>query len=141
MTESNIVVDTDAVSFLFRGDSRGQFYLPYVIKHRSVISFMTVAELEYGTLRANWGESRRQLLADFLRRHFVIFNQTSDLCGVWATLRVEAERKGRQLSNSDAWIAATAVLLDSPLLTHNRKDYESLDSLQLISAQNISPSE
>ena len=141
MTESNIVVDTDAVSFLFRGDSRCQFYLPYVLKHRSVISFMTVAELEYGTLRANWGESRRQLLADFLRRHFVIFNQTSDLCSVWATLRVEAERKGRHLSNSDAWIAATAVLLEAPLLTHNRKDYESLDSLQLISAQNISPSE
>ncbi len=102
---------------------------------------MTVAELEYGTLRANWGEARRQSLTDFLRRHFVIFNQTADLCNVWATLRVEAERKGRHLSNSDAWIAATAVLLNAPLLTHNRKDYESLDSLQLISAQDITSSE
>jgi tRNA(fMet)-specific endonuclease VapC len=134
-------VDTDAASFLFRGDSRCQFYLPYILKHRSVISFMTVAELEYGTLRANWGEARRQSLTDFLRRHFVIFNQTADLCNVWATLRVEAERKGRHLSNSDAWIAATAVLLNAPLLTHNRKDYESLDSLQLISAQDITSSE
>jgi len=43
MTESNIVVDTDAVSFLFRADSREKFYLPYVLRHRSVISFMTVA--------------------------------------------------------------------------------------------------
>lgn len=107
MTESNIVVDTDAVSFLFRADSREKFYLPYVLKHRSVISFMTVAELEYGMLRANWG-----------------------------ALRIEAERKGRHLSNSDAWIAATAVLLDVPLSTHNRKDYESLESLQLISESN-----
>ncbi|MFM8478816.1 MAG: hypothetical protein ACKOEO_23775 [Planctomycetaceae bacterium] len=97
MTESNIVVDTDAVSFLFRADSREKFYLPYV------------------------------------RRHFVIFHQTADLCSVWATLRVDAERKGRHLSNSDAWIAATAVLLDVPLLTHNRKDYASLESLQIIS--------
>ena len=133
MTESNIVVDTDAVSFLFRADSREKFYLPYVLKHRSVISFMTVAELEYGMLRANWGEARRRALGDFVRKHFVIFHQTADLCSVWATLRVDAERKGRHLSNSDAWIAATAVLLDVPLLTHNRKDYASLESLQIIS--------
>lgn len=133
MTESNIVVDTDAVSFLFRDDSRQRFYLPYILNHRSVISFMTVAELEYGMLRANWGEARRRSLDDFVRKHFVVFNQTTDLCTAWATLRVEAEGKGRHLSSSDAWIAATAVILDVPLLTHNRKDYESLESLHLIS--------
>ena len=133
MTESNIVVDTDAVSFLFRADSRERFYLPYVLKHRCVVSFMTIAELEYGVLRANWGEARRRALAEFVRKHFVIFHQTSDLCLVWAELRVEAERKGRHLSNSDAWIAATAVLLDVPLLTHNRKDYQAIESLKVIS--------
>ena len=131
---TDIVIDTDAVSFLFRGDSREEFYLPYVLSHRSVISFMTVAELEFGVLRANWGDARRKSLSDFVRQHFVVFNQTTDLCVVWAELRVEAERKGRHLSSSDAWIAATAVLLDVPLLTHNRKDYEALSSLQLISS-------
>ena len=131
---TDIVADTDAVSFLFRGDSREQFYLPYVLNHRCIISFMTVAELEFGVLRANWGEARRKLLTDFVRQHFVVFNQTDDLCSVWAKLRVEAEKKGRHLSSSDAWIAATAVLLDVPLLTHNHKDYESLESLKLISA-------
>ena len=94
---------------------------------------MTIAELEYGVLRANWGEARRRALAEFVRTHFVIFHQTSDLCLVWAELRVEAERKGRHLSNSDAWIAATAVLLDVPLLTHNRKDYQAIESLKVIS--------
>ena len=131
---TDIVADTDAVSFLFRGDSREQFYLPYVLNHRCIISFMTVAELEFGVLRTNWGEARRKSLTDFVRQHFVVFNQTTDLCSVWATLRVEAEKKGRHLSSSDAWIAATAVLLDVPLLTHNHKDYESLESLKLISA-------
>ena len=134
MTDNDIVVDTDAVSFLFRGDSREEFYLPYILNQRCVISFMTVAELEFGVLRANWGEARRKSLSDFLRKHFVIFNQTSDLCSVWAKLRVEAEQKGRHLSSSDAWIAGTAVLLEVPLLTHNHKDYESLESLQIISA-------
>jgi len=87
-----------------------------------------------GVLRANRGEGRRKSLADFVRKYFGFFNQTSDLCIVWAELRVEAEKKGRHLSRSDAWIAATAVLLEVPLLTHNHKDYESLESLRLISA-------
>ena len=134
MSDTDIVIDTDAVSFLFRGDSREQHYLPFVLNHRCIISFMTVAELEFGVLRASWGEARRKSLADFVRERFVIFNQTSDLCIVWAELRVEAEKKGRHLSSSDAWIAATAVLLEVPLLTHDHKDYESLESLRLISA-------
>ena len=95
---------------------------------------MTVDELEFGVFRANWGEARRKSLTNFVRQHFVVFNQTDDLCSVWAKLRVEAEKKGRHLASSDAWIAATAVLLDLPLLTHNRKDYESLESLKLISS-------
>ena len=131
---TDIVADTDTVSFLFRGDTREQFYLPHVLNHRCIISFMTVAELEFGVLRANWGEARRKSLTDFVRQHFVVFNQTDDLCSVWAKLRVEAEKKGRQLASSDAWIAATAVVLDAPLLTHNRKDYESLELLKLISS-------
>lgn len=45
---TDIVADTDTVSFLFRGDSREQFYLPYVLNHRCIISFITVAELEFG---------------------------------------------------------------------------------------------
>ena len=110
---TDIVIDTDAVSFLFRGDSREEFYLPHVLSHRSVISFMTVVELEFDVLRANWGDARRKSLSDFVQRHFVVFNQTIDLCVVWAELRVEAERKGRHLSSSDAWIAATAVPLTS----------------------------
>ena len=64
MTESNIFVDTDVVSFLFRADSREKFYLPHILKHRSVISFMTVAELEYDMLRASWRDARRKALGD-----------------------------------------------------------------------------
>ncbi len=49
MTESNIVVDTDAVSFLFRGDSREEFYLPFILKHRSVICGQI-----WGNANENW---------------------------------------------------------------------------------------
>ncbi|MGA3072952.1 MAG: hypothetical protein ABSG56_04590 [Bryobacteraceae bacterium] len=42
--------------------------------------------------------------------------------------------QGRPISSSDAWIAATALVLPTPLVTNNPKDYCHLDNLQLISA-------
>jgi predicted nucleic acid-binding protein len=40
---------------------------------------------------------------------------------------------GRPIATSDAWIAATATLLDVPLLTHNAGDFESEPGLNVIS--------
>jgi hypothetical protein len=33
----------------------------------------------------------------------------------------------------DAWIAATALAMDAPLATNNRKDYERIEKLRLLS--------
>jgi hypothetical protein len=41
-----VVIDTDAVSFLFKGDSRSQLYLPHLQERQWLVSFMTAAELE-----------------------------------------------------------------------------------------------
>lgn len=37
------------------------------------------------------------------------------------------------ISAADAWIAATALLYGVPLVTHNRKDFEGIDGLVVIS--------
>ena len=37
------------------------------------------------------------------------------------------------MSPQDAWIAATAPALDAPLATNNRKDYECVQRLRLLS--------
>jgi tRNA(fMet)-specific endonuclease VapC len=55
------------------------------------------------------------------------------LCRVWANLKAESELAGRILPEADAWNAGLAVLLDVPLLSHNRKHYEHLSQLKLIS--------
>jgi tRNA(fMet)-specific endonuclease VapC len=43
---SQVVLDTDVVSFLFKSDTRAEPFLPYMQDRRQVISFMTEAELE-----------------------------------------------------------------------------------------------
>jgi hypothetical protein len=50
---NSIVLDTDVVSFPFKGDTRAQLYIPHLQNRQWLISFMTEAELEQWALQAN----------------------------------------------------------------------------------------
>lgn len=52
------------------------------------------------------------------------------LCTKWAEVMVAAETSGRRIDCADAWIAATALLADVPLVTHNRADYLGVPDLR-----------
>ena len=131
MTE--IVVDTDVISFGFRNDSRFTFYMAHMRGLRPLMSFMTSAEIEFGIRRRNWGQERRQQLEQYLSQYYSVVHSNDALCRVWAHLKTESELTGRILPEADAWNAALAVLLDVPLLSHNRKHYQHLSQLKLIS--------
>lgn len=51
----------------------------------------------------------------------------------WAEMCVKFKRTGRGITDADAWIAATALLHQVPLATHNRKHFEHIPGLTLIS--------
>jgi tRNA(fMet)-specific endonuclease VapC len=92
---------------------------------------MTEAELEQWALQSNWHEKRITWLRIFLAR-FAIVPSSRDLVLKWAEVMVIARRAGRRLETADAWIAATAVLYDAPLITHNATDYLGVTALKLI---------
>jgi tRNA(fMet)-specific endonuclease VapC len=52
---------------------------------------------------------------------------------MWAEVTVAEQSRGCRIECADAWIAATAVRHDVPLVTHNRADYLGGSGLQLIS--------
>jgi tRNA(fMet)-specific endonuclease VapC len=54
----SLVVDSDVVSLIFKGDSRGEKYLPYLESSELLMSFMSEAELERWFLQARWGSDR-----------------------------------------------------------------------------------
>ena len=66
-------------------------------------------------------------------RGFELFYADNDLCTVWARIRTDARTMGRPMSPQDAWIAATALALDTPLATNNRRDFEHVQKLRLLS--------
>ena len=129
---NRVVVDTDVVSFLFKNHPIGNRYDPELAGRILLISFMTVAELERWAIQRKWNEQRLHWLHLYLRRHTVV-PSSADLCRNWADVMVAAQAAGRRIECADAWIAATSLLYDAPLITHNRADYLGVPGLMLVS--------
>jgi tRNA(fMet)-specific endonuclease VapC len=105
----NIVVDTDVVSFLFKNHPIGKRYDSDLAGRVALISFMTVAEVEQ--------DRPPKPMA----------------CPTACIGCISAQDAGRRTECADAWIAATAMLYDAPLVTHNRKDYLGVPGLSVVS--------
>jgi predicted nucleic acid-binding protein len=129
---TQIVVDTDVVSFLFKNHPLALRYDPELAGRVALISFMTVAEVERWAIQYRWGEHRLHWLHLHLKR-FTVVPSSPDLCRKWAEVMVVAQAAGRRIECADAWIAATALLYGVPLVTHNRNDYLGVAGLTLLS--------
>jgi tRNA(fMet)-specific endonuclease VapC len=127
-----VVVDTDVVSFLFKQDTRGISYEGHLAGKDMIISFMTLAKLWQWASQKNWGDTRRRKLHAHIQK-FTILHSDGELCLKWAQMVESGRRKGRPIDTADAWVAATAVLHNVPLVTHNRKHYVGVAALTIIS--------
>lgn len=129
---TTLVVDTDVVSFVLKGDTRAQLYRPYLQDKTLALSFMTVAELYQWAYVRNWGERKLTRLEEQLHR-YVIVPFDNELCKQWARICVERRRLGRPISVQDAWVAATALRHSCRLVTHNGDDFSDIAGLEVIS--------
>ena len=126
------VIDTDVWSYLYKGRSEAKLYEPHLFGNILVISFQTEAELLRGALAANWGMQRRQHLESRLQK-YIIERSSYGLSLCWGAAMDSAKRKGQPISAADAWIAATALHLGVPLISHNRNHFVGVDGLTVIS--------
>jgi tRNA(fMet)-specific endonuclease VapC len=129
---SDVVVDTDIASYVFKNHTLASLYYREIYGGVAYLSFMTIAELKRWTLQAAWGKQRLQSLDEYLEG-FVVIPSSPDPCDKWAEVTVAAQAAGRRIECADAWVAATALLYDFPLITHNRTDYLGVPGLRIIS--------
>ncbi|CAN5670240.1 type II toxin-antitoxin system VapC family toxin [soil metagenome] len=127
-----IVVDTDIVSYIFKKDTRSELYEPHLIQVPKFISFMTFAELRRWKFQSNWSEIKNKKFEKLLSDYGVVYAD-EELCNLWARITINAQKKGRPIGTADAWVAAAALMFDVPLVTHNRKHFENVESLKIIS--------
>ncbi|NJR63336.1 MAG: type II toxin-antitoxin system VapC family toxin [Cyanobacteria bacterium CRU_2_1] len=128
---SLVLIDTDIASFIFKGSDYAAPYLPLLSGQELSLSFMTVAELFQWAILRQWGDRRLAQLEQYLA-NYVIIPVDQPLCREWAQIRADRQNMGRVISPQDAWIAATAIRHNLPLITHNRKDFQEIPNLQLI---------
>ena len=127
-----IVLDSSVVSYIFNRDPISRYYVEQLRGNRQYISFQTLEEAWYGAHSRGWGARRMKELTSHLERYEIIWPDT-DLVEVCARLRAERRTAGRELNMADAWIAATAILLDCSLASHD-SHFVGIPSLQLIRA-------
>ncbi|MDQ3062841.1 MAG: type II toxin-antitoxin system VapC family toxin [Acidobacteriota bacterium] len=128
-----IVVDTDVVSYLEKNDTRIKIYEKHLFNETKFISFMTLAELRRWMLERNWSEKRRAKFENFISDNYGVIFADDRLCEIWAEIKSDAKKKGRPIDTADAWVAAVALMFDIPLVTHNRKHFENVQGLKIIS--------
>ena len=130
---SRLLLDTNIVSYLLKGDSRALLYQPHLQGNELAISLMTVAELLQWSEMQGWGEKRIFQLEGFLHK-FTILSIDIETCRHWAMIRATRKALGQPISPQDAWIAASALRNHVPLVTHNSADFQQITNLQLITA-------
>jgi tRNA(fMet)-specific endonuclease VapC len=128
-----ILLDTDVFSFVFKGDTRAQLYAPLLQGHRLALSFVSVGELFEWAKIHTWGARRLTQLEKRLSAH-VIVPVDLDTCRIWGNIRAAQRLKGQMIATQDAWVAAAAIRHQLPLITHNKRHYESIADLEIRSA-------
>jgi predicted nucleic acid-binding protein len=126
------VVDTSVASMMFQNRPELAAYAPHLLDVTVAVSFQTVAEMRLGCRIKRWGPDRTASLEAFLSS-LVLVGYTDRMGHCWAQIMDDAKGLGRRLEAADAWIAATALLLSVPLLTHD-KDFavESCPAINVI---------
>src|SRR5260370_32563620 len=103
-----LLLDTNVVSFVFRRDTRATLFQGTLAGQVQAIAFVTLGELYKWPLERNFSPERRAALEKLLRS-FVVLPFDDALARRWAEMSVQLKRAGRGISDSDGWIAATAL--------------------------------
>lgn len=98
----------------------------------SGLSFQSVAELRVGLELQGWDLARFEQLMS----RFTPVGLNSEVVDAYVSIQSEAARRGRdeharRSKAGDCWIAATALSLGVPLLTHNARDFRTAEALGL----------
>lgn len=137
-TELDRVLDTNVVAYSITSGlvdaETTDFYRDQIENHAVAISFQTWAELRVGAvIQSRSLDDLRASVAGF-----TIIPYSDELLDAYVHLRSRAHERNRAgrgplLGAADGWIAATAFLLDVPLVTHDRR-LSRIEGIRVITA-------
>ncbi len=125
----SFLLDTDICSAYLKGDRLvGNRFLQYTGGLR--VSMITLGELYTWVLRAKASPKRAQALIDLLN-DVTVLDVTSDVAHKFGEMRADLLERGLPPSDLDLLNAATALVHNLTLVTHNTRDYLTVPGLHL----------
>lgn len=97
------------------------------------MSIVSVAELYEGVFISNDRQSEEHTLRDFLDDVVEVIHLDYDICRIFARERSRLRASGTLIGDMDILIGATALRYGLTLLSNNRRHFERLDGLRMIS--------
>ncbi len=135
---AGVVVDTMVISWLLgdRPASLAFRYRELIGVTPVLLAFQTVMELRYGALHGGWGELRRRRLERRVAE-LAIVQPDDEMITMCADFRHRCRQIGHALGDrvhdGDRWIAATAIRLQLPLVSHDQV-FDGAPGLELVTA-------
>ncbi len=127
-----VLVDTNIAIYLATNRPIVASYQRHLEGSVLALSFASAAELLLTARRAARPERTLEYWRERLPYYVVLFPDL-EMCDLWARITVDCYRRGRPRQDNDLWIAATALRYELPLVTHNRRDFEDVPGLTVIS--------
>lgn len=94
------------------------------------ISSITLSELSFGAERSARPEQNLEALREFLLALEIA--PFDELCAFrYGNIRAQQEKKGRPIGSLDTLIAAHALAIDAILVTHNTREFASVEDMRL----------
>jgi tRNA(fMet)-specific endonuclease VapC len=125
----SFLVDTDTCSAYLKNHPR---VVSRVMLHYGAldVSVVTVGELLTWGLRANAPSSRLRIIRAFLQG-VTVLEATLPVAEKFGSIRAGLLDRGITVSGTDLFIAATALVHNLTLVTHNTADYANVPGLTL----------
>jgi tRNA(fMet)-specific endonuclease VapC len=122
-------LDTSTVVAYLRGDGRVAKKLHSVLPDVR-ISTVVLAELLFGArVSARPDENLRRIMSFAQVSPPIAFDEAC--AAAYANIKAHLRRIGKPTGEADALIAATALMHDATLVTHNKGHYENVPDLRL----------
>ncbi|MDP2918609.1 MAG: type II toxin-antitoxin system VapC family toxin [Dehalococcoidia bacterium] len=132
MTQPSYLVDTDWIIHYLNGHRKIVSKVKSLKKDGLSISIISLAELYEGVYYSTASVDNERALSDFLSEVSIV-EINEEVCKIFGKERGRLRREGKTISDFDLLIAATCLLWGLTLLTNNRRHFETIKQLKLIS--------
>ena len=126
------LVDTDWIIFHFRGNRQVARRIEELTPEGIGLSVVSMGELYEGVYRSSDPESSEAGL-QLILSDMDIVHIDDDVCRIFGQQRGRLRAQKCLISDSDLWIGATAIRHGLTLLTNNRRDFERISGLGIVS--------